>query len=157
MYFRLIGYNIVYDVVVFYDIIAYIVAPTNRSKNSKKNDIASDIAPDIVHDIILIYLDFIRCSSHCSKQWRRGRWWSANGCWWLERLLRTGHSTSATSSSYWTICQLPCQHAWLDQYDTRQVQQVLGSASIACSRASTTWHITWTCHKGKVTHILMYQ
>ena len=74
MYFCLIGYDIVYDDVVSYDIVADLVAPTTVQHIGK-----TDIVPDIVHvkpifypisgtDIILMYLAFIRCSSHCSKQ-----------------------------------------------------------------------------------------
>ena len=68
-----------------------------------------------MHNILLIYLDFIRCSSHCSKQWQIGRWWQANGCWWFERLLTTGHCTSQrpqATGSYASF--LPSMPDWIN-------------------------------------------
>ena len=74
MYFCHIGYDIVYDIVVCYDIVADVVVPRTGFHIGK-----TDIVPDIVYekpifypisgtDIILMYLAFIRSSSHCSKQ-----------------------------------------------------------------------------------------
>ena len=74
MYFCHIGYDIVYDVVGCYDIVYDVVAP-RTGFHIGKTDIVSDIVyvkpifyPISDTDIILMYLAFIRCSSHCSKQ-----------------------------------------------------------------------------------------
>ena len=67
-------YNIGYNIIATYDIVADIVAPRTGQHIGR-----TDIVPDIVYvkpifypisgtDIILMYLAFIRCSSHCSKQ-----------------------------------------------------------------------------------------
>jgi len=74
MYFRHIGYDIVYDDVVCYDIVADVVVP-RTGFHIGKTDIVPDIVyvkPDILSDIgykiVLMYPAFIRCCSHCSKQ-----------------------------------------------------------------------------------------
>ena len=63
----------------------------NRSAHIGK----TDIVPDIVYVKPIFYpISGTDIISHCSKQWRKGRWWQANAYWWFERLLRTGHCTS---------------------------------------------------------------
>ena len=68
MYFSPIGYDIVYDVVVFYDILSYIGVSKNGSKNREKNDIVPDVLPDIGYDVILICFVHLRNRTHPSKQ-----------------------------------------------------------------------------------------